>query len=615
MISRKKRYKKIIFGFFNLLFRKEVILFSILLLHTPALPQVTDVEILKKNLATTTNDTLRADMLNLLGRHYAGMDNKLGLKYLNESSEISQKLNYRKGIAYSYLYLGRVHYYSDDFQSSFNYYYKAYPIFIETRDMQGLAEYFFFLGELNRLLGDYEVSIENYQEAIKIQEELGESGTIAACFNSIGKVHSDQKNFTMAIEYYNEALRLHSENENLQGVGTVLNNIGGLYELKNNTDLALDYYEQSLDIRLKIGEQRRIANSRQRIGELQCKSGMYPQAEESFKQVLATYELLKDQTGISIANLSLARLYLRSGNSADADAHARTALQIAGITHNDNLKAACLNLLSKVSASQGYFEEAYNLHLEYKQIADSIFAIENERSIADLEVKYQIAKKDQMISQLDNQNKIQEQRVTMLTVSIFAVVLLLILLIGLLRYRNLSLKQKYILLESEGQVQRKEAELKQKEHALLHEKLENQNKDLISKVLLINKNNEKISNILEALKTLKLSVGDGNGKIKRKIDDILRNLEYQASESLWEDFERSFKDLHSSFYTNLLERCPDLTPTEIKTAALLRLNMTTKEIEAITFKSESSIKSVRFRLRKKLGLENDDNLIAFLMKL
>ena len=612
MISRRIQRIRIKY---SLNARKLLLFFLIFITFHPLAAQVSDVEVLEKNLSNATNDTLRADILNLLGRHYSGMNNTRALEYLNESSDISQRLNYRRGIAYSYLYLGRVHYYSDDFQSSYNYYYKASPIFLEITDQQGLAEYYFFLGELDRLVGDYESSIMNYQEAISIQESLGDKRSVSYCLNSIGRVHCDQKNFSKALEYFNRALEIKEELNDLQGIGTVLNNIGTLYELKNNTDLALDYYRRSLEIRLRIGEQRRIANSRQRIAGLLCSSGMYEEAEDNLVKVLETYKLLKDQTGITIANLSLAKLYLRSGSPGKAEEHALKALQIAEIIHNENLEAGCLELLSNVYADTGNFEEAYNLHIKYKRIADSIFALENERSIADLEVKYQIAKKDRKISELDHENALQNQKVTLLTILIAGVLLLLFLLIGLLRYRNISLKQKYKLLENQGKLQRKEGELKEKEHTLLQQKLESQNKELISKVLLINKNNENISSIVEALKKFKLSITEGNGRFRKEIENIIRNLESQASESLWDDFERSFKDLHSEFYSNLLNICPDLTPTEIKTAALLRLNLSTKEIEAITFKSESSIKSIRFRLRKKLRLENDDNLIAFLMKL
>jgi len=50
-------------------------------------------------------------------------------------------------------------------------------------------------------------------------------------------------------------------------------------------------------------------------------------------------------------------------------------------------------------------------------------------------------------------------------------------------------------------------------------------------------------------------------------------------------------------------------------AALLKLNLNTKEIGAITYKSEAGIKSARYRLRQKLGLAKDENLVPFLIQI
>ena len=61
-------------------------------------------------------------------------------------------------------------------------------------------------------------------------------------------------------------------------------------------------------------------------------------------------------------------------------------------------------------------------------------------------------------------------------------------------------------------------------------------------------------------------------------------------------------------YTKLLRN-------EKKLCAFLRLNMTTKEISAITYQSVNSITVARSRLRKKLGIDKDENLIAYLEKL
>ena len=74
-------------------------------------------------------------------------------------------------------------------------------------------------------------------------------------------------------------------------------------------------------------------------------------------------------------------------------------------------------------------------------------------------------------------------------------------------------------------------------------------------------------------------------------------------------------EVHEDFYDALNKKFPDLTPNEKRLCAFLRLNMTTKEISAITHQSVQSINMARFRLRKKMNMEHDDNLISFLGQL
>jgi DNA-binding CsgD family transcriptional regulator len=275
----------------------------------------------------------------------------------------------------------------------------------------------------------------------------------------------------------------------------------------------------------------------------------------------------------------------------------------------------CLEVLSAIKAEKRDFEKAYNYLFELKSINESIYNESTKKAIADLEVKYQIAKKNRQINELSYINKVQRQNTTIFIISVSGVGLIMLLIILLFSYRNASIKQKYNLLSTKAEVQKKDALLKKKEQQFLKGQLEKRNKDLLSKVLLINKNNENTIKIISILKKLKLSETGNTSKLKTEINNVIRNLEKNADNMLWQDFEIAFKNLHDRFYSELLERCPDLTPTEIKTAALLKLNLTTKEIASITFKSESSIKSIRFRLRKKLSIEGCENLTTFLMKL
>jgi DNA-binding CsgD family transcriptional regulator len=71
-------------------------------------------------------------------------------------------------------------------------------------------------------------------------------------------------------------------------------------------------------------------------------------------------------------------------------------------------------------------------------------------------------------------------------------------------------------------------------------------------------------------------------------------------------------EIHKDFHKKLTSRYPDLTNNDRRLCAFIMLNMSTKDISSITYQSLHSIKIARYRLRKKLGLDKNENLSAFL---
>jgi len=74
--------------------------------------------------------------------------------------------------------------------------------------------------------------------------------------------------------------------------------------------------------------------------------------------------------------------------------------------------------------------------------------------------------------------------------------------------------------------------------------------------------------------------------------------------------------VHKDFYDALLRRFPELTPSELKLCAFLKLNMTTKEISELTGQRLNTLENARYRLRQKLGITNSEaNLVTFLAQI
>ena len=82
----------------------------------------------------------------------------------------------------------------------------------------------------------------------------------------------------------------------------------------------------------------------------------------------------------------------------------------------------------------------------------------------------------------------------------------------------------------------------------------------------------------------------------------------------WSTFQNNFDLIHKRFFRNLHEKYPELTANDMKICALLRLNLNTKDIANFTHLSIRGVESVRYRLRKKLGIPSEKSLTDFLIE-
>jgi DNA-binding CsgD family transcriptional regulator len=82
------------------------------------------------------------------------------------------------------------------------------------------------------------------------------------------------------------------------------------------------------------------------------------------------------------------------------------------------------------------------------------------------------------------------------------------------------------------------------------------------------------------------------------------------------EFSVRFQEVHQGFCEALLLKFPDLTQSELKLCAFLRLNMSTKEISELTGQRLLTVEHARYRLRKKLGISNSEvNLVTYLSQI
>jgi DNA-binding NarL/FixJ family response regulator len=82
----------------------------------------------------------------------------------------------------------------------------------------------------------------------------------------------------------------------------------------------------------------------------------------------------------------------------------------------------------------------------------------------------------------------------------------------------------------------------------------------------------------------------------------------------WEFFKKAFEEVYPRFFGALRYSYPELTPAELRLSALIKLKLSIKESAAVLGISLDSVKTARYRLRKKLMLHEEENLEEFIAR-
>ncbi len=559
------------------------------------------------------DDTTKVSFLLDLGMNYCSVENDKALGYLQEAFTLSTKENYDIGTGRSLLWQGRVYYYKDNYPLANKYFELAKEKILESSDQEALPLLFFFRGELCKLQGDFISAVDHYKQVIDLTSQNPVDKISSASYLALGHILMKRRDPKNALGYFRKGLVQKQEIGDEYGIACVYTQFGEAFEMLQEYDSALIYYSRGLEIREKLDISRVIASSKYAMSGLLIKQDRCNEAIEMLEDAIYRFEELDEKTGVCISKYRLAEAYSCIMDPRGISLALQTQ-KLAAEIKNPTLVSLGYQSLSNIYVNSKQYDKAYIYQIKYKNLEDSLFTAEKERLLIEFEQKFQLEQKDNKIVRLNDEGKIQRKNILLLTISSATLLIIVVLIFILMRYKSLAFRKSVLLLEQENIIHAQESKLRENENQILLDQLETKNRELASKALEMIRYNDTIHSILERLDEIHHNPDIGE-EVSAHIRSIINDLDRKNKQNIWDEFDKIFKNIHSGFYTRLLEKCPDLTPSEIKTAALLKLNLTTKEIAAITYKSEGGIKTTRYRLRKKFGLSCDDKLIPFLIKI
>jgi tetratricopeptide (TPR) repeat protein/DNA-binding CsgD family transcriptional regulator len=481
-------------------------------------------------------------------------------KYLEKALEIDTRLDNETGIMKSKYDLGVFHLRQDNYSTALLLLHEVADFQEETKDSLRLTYTLNALGNTYFRLNKNDKAIEQYLKAIRIGEALEMIETQITAYNNLTAIYSELPDrFEQAVNFGNLGMKLASQNKDTLNLLSIGSNIGSAYLSRKQADSALFYYEQALALVDQIN-----------------RPGIQAQI-----------------------HINAGRAYIMNAVYGKARYHINKGLDISKEINSLSNQSRGYKLLATVDSIEGNFRNAFLNFQHGIKLHDSLWSKENAVKIADLEMAYETRKNEFEITHLKKEIRLVRM---MNFAGVFIILMLFAIsaaVIAYMRSRNTVYVQKLV--------------IQQKENERVQSLLKANRLELSGKVTALIKLEETIGPIKEEINKLITSSNDNTSVHLKSALNMLTSAE--KGHHLWKDFESRFNELNDEFITKLTSLYPTLSPAEIKLCALLKMQLSTKEIAELSNRSQRTIEYTRTNIRKKIGLDACDNLTRHLLNI
>lgn len=470
--------------------------------------------------------------------------------YTHVALDLAKKFGTEEELAEAYVKAAKLYYTKDALDVALNYYLKAYS-FYKTKP-PSLTH----LGVENSLavifarLKDKKRSLKYFKKSYRAAQVLNDSMSMVKALNNLGTAYLNI-DLDSSYYFYKRGLKIVNQLKAVDFKAFIYTNIGRNYVLKNKIDSAQIYFDK----------------------------GKYLVQTASLKPMTKAWVFTATAHFYNHRqNIDSTIYFARKAFETYADTFSFNSQEVVGLLYHSFLK-------------QKNYKQAAHYFSIYDEVRDSLDITQKLANVErlKLEQKFKARQKTKALKESRRQFKYY-------VIGLSLVILLLVLGVIIIRYHGkltkTRLKNKVMVAE--------EKEMKAT--------IELKNRELTGKAMMEIQRQNIIDEILVKLKEVKIKAV--KLETRKALNEVAKKLDNSDKLKIWREFILSFEKVYTSFFNNLHQKHPDLTLREKRLCALLKLNLTTKEIAQLSGQSYKSIENARTRLRKKLNLTNKNIKIA-----
>lgn len=409
-----------------------------------------------------------------------------------------------------------------------------------------------------------------------------------------------------AMQLCKEAIQISTiNNDTSSSLGLAFNILGSIYARRNQLDTSDEYFIKALQIRLSHKEMIYLPASYIKVGDILLRNKQYDQSWIRYQKGKDIADSMQNKQSQILCLLALSNWNLvTSKNYIECNKYLLKAKALANDITDKTFLVKVLQALKELSIKENKFTEAIAIQEEIIALNEQQHDLDKVHLAKSLEVQFGLMEKERELNLIK-----KEQAITKLTNYLLFVALAFISIVGagfIIFLKRINKRDKQLLQTKAELLEALNSQKKLKEQQLQNE-IEFKESQLSALTLqMIQKN--------ELMQELKEKIENNNGPIiDSSVSKIINKGLTQDKE--WTDFNSHFESINKNFYTRIKQAFPEISPNELKICALIKMNLSIKEMASILNISPDSVKTARYRLRKKLNLNTEDNLTDFILNL
>lgn len=369
-------------------------------------------------LRNQSNDTLKAKTLLSISNVYSLTDAARSLVFSQRALKLSDSLHWNFGIAYSYFYIGSALYNEGKFSEALEFRIKELNKWKEQNSLNNVCIALGNIGIVYSNLKNDVEALKYYFSSLKLAKQIGNKFQMINTLCNIGSLYKDEGNYKKAFEYYSQSLKLSEKIGDSQSIAINQGNLASWYSDQNNYGKALELYLIALQIDEKAGDKARISAWLANIGDLyqqqsdsanlagnvSLRESKNAKAIEYFLKAVKCSEEIGNIYLKSSAFGNIGNIYFSRNKLSEAENYLNKALEYAISINAVDLIMDDHERFYYLYKKKGLYDKALLHYEKYFTLKDSIENENNNKNLSELQMKYDVEKKEKENLVLQDEN-------------------------------------------------------------------------------------------------------------------------------------------------------------------------------------------------------------------